>query len=250
MASSELRSSYGGGFTVLDTTGWKGTDRQEDATEDLLEAPVGIEANKSFLPATSDEKCNSVIASSTPELADLPGRSSVATQVSRPSSAASGALQISRPSSASRASVPGIKHRALVTSAAGQLVRSQSTPDLAAADERIRLPRPQSACNLPMPPRLSVLHGPPERREHLLSAPQAGSIHSQQPSRPRSAAGQLQSRPQGAAIQPQSRQTNTLASRSVANDQSSRPQSAAARKRPGSAGCYGSAIFDSRKEAR
>lgn len=36
-ASSELRSSYGGGFTTLDTTAWKGADRQDAVGDDLVD---------------------------------------------------------------------------------------------------------------------------------------------------------------------------------------------------------------------
>lgn len=224
-SSSDLRASYGGGFTVLDSTAWKGADHPElPGDQWLYDAPDSEVARE---PSASEDEGEVRPSSST---ADAP-----------------------------------LHHLASSTQAAScrpPVVKSRSTPELATAamppqsfaqyvataePERVRLPRPHSASSLPVPARLSLLHGPPDRKVRPQSALQVGPAQSQpqsaisRPSRPQSAAAHQSgtSRPQSAAAQRPLRPQSALA------HQTSRPQSAVAKQRPHSAGgCYGSAIFD------
>jgi hypothetical protein len=186
ISSTDFRHSFGGGFSSLDTTGWKGTDRSElkessDASKSLLASPSG---ECESVDETSSRLCG---GSSGTRHRTSPATPQLRKSQQRPPSAPAGPQKKSHLRALSSSeTLPAAE----VFLAAAERDRSRLSPYRALSasviagatgslpspfKEHHRSPKRLSASNSMPQFRHNILHGPPER-----------------PGRPHSALGPLQ----------------------------------------------------------
>merc|ERR1719424_1734249 len=151
--STDQRLSFGGGFSVLEAAGWKGTDRPNGMQQREL---TGMQPSRTLMPSDSVE--SSASKSLVSSLQSHP----------RPASAAASAAKKVRVQAAN--SVPDLQSgrppSASSTAAAGGLPHLQlGRPGSASQAQRL-----STSSSAPQVHNHNVLHGPSERQVRPLSA--------------------------------------------------------------------------------